>query len=50
VSGEPHKLTRPVEDEPPPILGTWRTIYIIILCYLAFLIAGFYVFTKVFAS
>jgi hypothetical protein len=50
VTGPPHKPPHPVEDEPPPILGTWRHIYIIVLCYLVFLIAGFYVFTKVFAS
>jgi hypothetical protein len=37
-------------DESPPILGTWRRIYIIILIYLAFIIAVFYVFTRVFAS
>jgi len=50
VSGEPHKILRTGEDEPPPLLGTWRRIYIIILCYLALLIVGFYFFTKVFAS
>jgi hypothetical protein len=50
VNREPHKITRAVEDEPPPILGSWRRIYIIVLCYLAFLIAGFYVFTRVFDS
>jgi hypothetical protein len=49
VSGEPHNIPRP-EDEPPPILGTWRNIYIFVLCYLALLIAGFYVFTRVFES
>jgi hypothetical protein len=50
VSGAPHKMPHPVEDEPPPILGSWRRIYIIVLCYLALLIAGFYFFTKAFAS
>ncbi len=50
MSGEPRKLPHPVEDEPPPILGTWRRIYVIILCYLAFLVVGFYIFTRVFAS
>jgi hypothetical protein len=50
VSGAPHKMPHPVDDEPPPILGSWRRIYIIVLCYLALLIAGFYFFTKVFAS
>jgi hypothetical protein len=50
VSGEPVKLPHAGEDEPPPILGSWRTMYIVVLCYLAFLIFGFYVFTRVFNS
>ena len=50
MSGAPHNILRPAEDEPPPILGTWRRIYILVLCYLAMLVAGFYVFTRVFAS
>jgi len=50
VSGGQHKILHAGEDEPPPILGTWRRIYIFVLCYLALLIAAFYVFTKVFAS
>ena len=45
-----HKLMHPADDEPPPILGTWRRLYIIVLCYLAATIAGFYIFTRVFAS
>jgi hypothetical protein len=36
-------------DEPPPFLGSWRRVYAAVLIYLAFLIAGFYVFTRVFA-
>jgi hypothetical protein len=50
VSGLPHINPRPADDEPPPIMGSWRRIYIFVLCYLALLIAGFYVFTRVFAS
>jgi len=50
VSGAPHKIPRPVEDEPPPFLGSWRRIYIMVLFYLALLVAGFYVFTRAFAS
>jgi hypothetical protein len=42
--------SRVTDDEPPPILGSWRRIYIVILCYLAFLIVVFYVFTRVFDS
>ena len=45
-----HKIPRTGEDEPPPILGSWRRIYIIVLIYLAFLVIGFYVFTRVFDS
>ena len=50
MSGEPHKIPHASEDEPPPILGSWRRIYIIVLCYLAFLVVGFYVFARVFDS
>ena len=41
-----------VDDElkPTPLLGSWRRIYIFVLGYLALLIAGFYIFTRVFAS
>jgi hypothetical protein len=35
-------------DDPPPILGTWNRIYVLILVYLVLLIAGFGVFTAVF--
>jgi hypothetical protein len=50
VSGPPHKTPHPIEDPPPPLLGTWRRIYILVLVYLALLIFAFYVFTRVFAS
>ena len=36
-------------DEPPPFLGSWRRGYTAVLLYLAILIAGFYVFTRVYA-
>lgn len=36
-------------DDPPPILGSWRNVYIFILCYLALLIASFYAFTRTFS-
>jgi hypothetical protein len=35
-------------DDPPPILGTWRNVYIAVLCYLALIIASFWIFTRVF--
>ena len=41
-----HKV---VIDEPPPFLGTWRRVYIFVLCYLVFVIAAFYVFSRAYA-
>ena len=38
-----------IPDEPPPILGTWPRVYVFVLCYLAVVIAAFYVFTVSFA-
>jgi len=42
----------PVElrgGEPPPILGRWRNLNIVVLCWLAFLILLFYAFTQYFS-
>ena len=53
MSGEPHKPSRfahALDDEPPPFLGRWGRIYALVLCYLALLIFGFYLFTRDFAS
>jgi len=33
-------------DEPPPLLGTWRRVYLAIALYLVTLIALFGVFTR----
>jgi hypothetical protein len=33
-------------SEPPPILGTWRNVYALILIVLAVLIALFYALTR----
>jgi hypothetical protein len=33
-------------DGPPPFLGTWKRVYIIILIYLAAVIFAFYLFTR----
>lgn len=44
----PDPQTRPVLDEPPPFLGSWRNVYIAVLCYLAALIFGLYLFTQAF--
>ena len=35
--------------EPPPILGRWRNINLVVLAWLAFLIALFYAFTRYFS-
>jgi len=43
--------TRPTpQDEPPPFLGTWRRVYIAVICYLAVVIALFYWFARTFAA
>jgi len=42
----------PVEirnNEPPPILGSWRNLNIVVLVWLAFLILLFYAFTRYFS-
>jgi hypothetical protein len=38
-----------VVDSPPPFLGSWKRVYIFVLCYLAGLIAIFYVFARIYA-
>jgi hypothetical protein len=39
----PHR--GPPEDEPPPILGSWRRLYAAVLLHLLFWIGVFYAFT-----
>jgi hypothetical protein len=46
VSGPPLKE---MADEPPPVLGSWRNVYIFVLAYEAAVIALFYIFTRVMA-
>ena len=41
---------REAADEPPPFLGTWRRVYIAVICYLAVLLALFYWFARAFAA
>jgi hypothetical protein len=36
-------------DDPPPILGSWRRLYTVVLIYLALIIGSFYVFTRAFS-
>jgi len=38
----------PLED-PPPLLGTWRRIYLVVIAWLGFLILAFYLFARRFA-
>jgi hypothetical protein len=37
------------DSEPPPILASWRNVYIFVLAWLALLIVLFYLFTRYFA-
>ena len=39
---------KPPEEEPPPILGTWRRLYAIVVLYLVATIVAFYVFERMF--
>lgn len=40
---------KPMPDEPPPFLGTWRNVYIFVLVYLAVVITLMYLFTRMMA-
>ena len=35
-------------DDPPPVMGTWRRLYVVVVVYLAALIGLFYWFTREF--
>jgi hypothetical protein len=37
-------------DEPPPFLGTWKRVYIAVICYLAALIFVFYLFARAYSA
>ena len=37
---------RPVLDEPPPFLGTWKRVYLLVVIYLACVIGLFAWFTN----
>lgn len=37
-----------MNEEPPPILGTWRRLYAAVLFVLALDVTLFYLFTRVF--
>jgi hypothetical protein len=36
------------KDEPPPFLGEWKRIYLLVLLYLFTLIGGLYAVTRIF--
>lgn len=44
----PPALGEPAGEEPPPIGGSWRVLYAIVLVNLLLLILLFYAFTKAF--
>jgi hypothetical protein len=33
-------------DEPPPLLGSWRTLYAVLVVELVVLVAGFWLLTR----
>ncbi|MDA0206422.1 MAG: hypothetical protein O3A53_06760 [Acidobacteria bacterium] len=38
--------TDPTDDDSPPILGTWRNVYLVVLLHLAAWILLLYLFTS----
>jgi hypothetical protein len=45
---EPPHISLWDEEEPPPVLGTWRRLYVAIALYLLLVIVLFYLFTVTF--
>jgi hypothetical protein len=43
-------LIRDATDEPPPFLGSWNRVYAFVLCYLAAVIFGFWIFERAFTG
>lgn len=39
---DPKRGLAPADEAPPPVLGTWRNIYLLVLGQLAALVALFY--------
>ena len=37
------------EEDPPPLLGSWRNLYLAVLGNLAFLVLAFWLFCRVYA-
>ncbi len=46
---ETERPTAPDDEEQPPIGGSWRVLYAIVIANLALLILLFYAFTKAFS-
>jgi hypothetical protein len=40
---------REYPEDPPPLLGTWRRMYFVVIGWLTFLIVVFYLFARRFA-
>ncbi len=45
----PARAPRPELDDAPPLLGSWRNIYLVVLGTLAFLIALFWALTRAYS-
>jgi hypothetical protein len=48
VTELPDLPLKPANDEPPPVLGSWRRVYVAVLCYLLFLVVALYAITRLF--
>jgi LmbE family N-acetylglucosaminyl deacetylase len=40
----------PAAEEPPPLLGSWNKLYLVVLAFLVVLIAGFFLLTRRYAT
>jgi hypothetical protein len=45
---DPELPMRPVADEPPPFLGQWTRVYVVVLVYLFVLIVVLFAITEYF--
>lgn len=45
MSGAGRKERKENPEEPPPFLGSWRNVYVFVICYVACLIGAFYLFS-----
>jgi hypothetical protein len=48
MAGTPGERPKEVIDEPPPFLGRWPRVYILVICWLAVVLSLFYVFSRAF--